>query len=268
MRHDHDRGWWRRKFKLARDGDFYERLWWPLISNEFHEYELLWCSHIVATTNRVDYTAPPSDSRWFAFRDDPGIDNDLEQAVMRQYPIFYYLCRATLVIKYEPHLPEDSFIFLQITAENFRELVSRWRSLASELHLKAELHRPDYYRNLPALQPVERYRNAYVHSARIGRGIGVPEGFVPKWVADPFDRRRAHWEQSWRRVQKLPPEEFEDARELAEQFRVALVSELNDAYRKIRELLDNASARGKNEPYRKCFALNEHYNVNTPANII
>src|SRR5271156_1738800 len=114
MHHDSDPGWWRKKFKLARDGDFYERLWWPLISKEFHEYELLWCSHIVATTNRVDRTVPPSDSRWFAFRDDPGIDNDLEQVVMHQYSIFYYLCRATLVIKYEPHLfPEDSFILLE-----------------------------------------------------------------------------------------------------------------------------------------------------------
>jgi hypothetical protein len=77
--------------------------------------------------------------------------------------------------------------------------------------------------------------------------------------------RRAQWAQSWRRVQKLPPEEFEDARELAERLRTALVSELNDAYRKIRELLDG---RVKSDPYRLCFALDEHYSVNTPTNIL
>jgi hypothetical protein len=97
--------WWKDQFNLSEHGNSYEGLWWPLIREEFPEYESIWRGHVVATTNRIDSTM---------LRNDAGLPS------------------------------------------------------------------PDRYLSQPALIQIRRYRRAYVHSARIGRGWHVPEDHIPK----------------------------------------------------------------------------------------
>jgi hypothetical protein len=249
--------WWRNRFNLLDHGDPYERLWWPLLRDEFNEYELLWRSHIVALTNRIDNSIPQTDDRWILIRDDPGIDSDVEQLVMQQYSIFYFLARASLVIKFEPHLfAEDAFIFLDIVCLNFVGLLGSWKRLAPKLFLRDELPLPTHFNARDPVVQIRRYRTAYVHHARIGKGHGVGWDHLPKWVADPRDNtgRRALWATSWREIQKLKQEEFESARQMAERLRRSLIAELNNAWKKIREGLDSRVNRPE---YKRYFALNE-----------
>src|ERR1035437_6127215 len=97
--------WWKANgYSLVRHGDRYERLWWPLLKNDFPEYERFWISHIIPLTNRIDAAIPQSDPKCIGFRDDRKICDNLEAMARAHYSTFYFLARATMLIAFEPHI--------------------------------------------------------------------------------------------------------------------------------------------------------------------
>jgi len=204
--------WWRDQFNLSEHSDSYERLWWPLIREEFPEYESLWRGHIVATTNRIDSTMPRNDSWWSAFRNDPGIDNDLEQLVMHQYSIFYYFARASLAIKYQP-------IFFPRTASSFS--ISPSQISKTSCGEAAACGQTGVEERITVTRPLPEPTGADPDTS-LSRGLRAQCAYRP-WLACP---RRSHTEMDPGSLRSFAP-----AREMG-----AIVAQGSDAScRRVRE---------------------------------
>jgi len=234
--------WWDNQFNLREHGDLYEKLWWPMLSGEFPQYERLWTKHIVPLTNRIDPSITRTDEKWTAFRRDPKIDEDIEHLAMQQYSIFYFLARATLITHFEPHMfIEDAFIFLDAAASNLLGLLRSWRNLTRKLSLPHQLSVREYF-GKEEIHRIRQYGNAYQHSPRIGRAHDLPLDHVPIWIPDDGDPEHAKWEKSWRYVQSLGPESFEEGRKMTQGMRLVLIRNL----RKIWNGIDNGLTSKRN----------------------
>jgi hypothetical protein len=118
--------WWDGRFSLMQNGDRYERLWWPLISNDFQEWEKFWIHHVVPLTNRIDDKVPDNDPQKLFLREDDNIDRRVEAMVMANYSVFYFLGRVSAILLAEPHLfPEDAFMLLQAVTENVKYFINK-----------------------------------------------------------------------------------------------------------------------------------------------
>jgi hypothetical protein len=240
--------WWDGKFSLIRDGDRYERLWWPLLEGHFPQWERFWLHHVVPLTNRIDRSIGAKDRRKQYLRDDPEIDSDAEAMVMANYSVFYYLGRASVIILTEPHLfAEDAFMLLRAATENVANFLTTVGRLAPKLDIA-----PDALPSWPALQAdetvsaIKAYREAFVHWPRLGRNPHMD------WESVPRRRYLNRARSSWAYVQKLGPECFEDSREYLQKVRIELMQVLDPEWGRITAALD---ACRSGEAYLRCYRL-------------
>lgn len=239
-------------FTLANHGDRYERLWWPLLRNELPQYETFWRKHIIPLTNRIDPGIPPSDGKWIGFRDDPKIDSDVEAMARSHYSTFYFLARATLVIKYEPQLYfEDAFALLAAATENFERFVKVWhRRLVKRLSLSKISVPVANVESRQVIKEIREYRNVLLHAPVLGRAHYLNSEFLPK---KQFLKKV---EQSWRFASNLREESFEEGRGLVQRLRSGLLSELTSDWQKLETALEPARS---NSCYRDSYNLDGNY---------
>jgi len=73
-------------YLLEKDGDMYEVRYWPILKNDFQNYEIFWAKFIVPMTSRTE-------------KNGIGLKNEieplLESIAMAHYTVFYHLGAAT-----------------------------------------------------------------------------------------------------------------------------------------------------------------------------
>jgi hypothetical protein len=241
---------WYKQFQVERDGDRYERLWWPILREEFSEWGRFWVHHIVPLTNRINHNIPATDPKKMYTREDFKMNQQIERMVMANYSVLYYLGRARAAVLTEPHLfPEDVFIFLRATTENLERFVGCVRGLLKSLGTdRARL--PPAWQDIkddPTIVTISEYRNAFVHSPRLGRHPSLDWEFVPK---------RQHLKDaqiSWTYVQALASTDFEDARQYLLQVQKDLILIMNPLWKSACQLMDE---QAPTERYRRSYGLN------------
>lgn len=256
--------WWQDKgYNLLQHGDRYERLWWPLLKNDFPEYERFWVSHIIPVTNRIDATIAQSGPKWTGFRDDPHISDDLEVMARAHYSSFYFLARANLLVTCEPHIYfEDAFSLLAAATENANRFVKVWqRGLTQDLNLtKSPLYGIDVL-SWPAVKGIDDYRNVLLHGPVLGRAHYLNSEFLPKREHLPKRDhggrgRRSKPDGGWRALQKLAHADFVEGRCLLAGLKAELLRNLRSAWEVICEIADQASLK---KEYRDLYDLDEQY---------
>jgi hypothetical protein len=244
--------WWDNKFTLREDGDTLERLWWPLLSHYFPQYERFWIRHIVPLTNRIDPDFSNQREDWFAFRTDPKIGAEVERMAMAQYSTFYFIARSALIINYEPHLyVEDAFLFLDLAIKNARSFLRIWRKeLAGKLGL-ASTSFPNHNRmfNRPFATETREYRDVVAHAPKIGKPLSLSREFLPKRT----HLAQAEW--SWRYVQALPDSSFEEGRTLLRRLLADFLREVGEAWSGVESAIETRRASTE---YRSCFNLDNN----------
>jgi hypothetical protein len=241
--------WWDRQFTLEQHGDPYERLWWHFLKNDFPEWERFWAHHIVPLTNRIDDKFKKNAQAKLFIRDDPKIYDGIEALMMANYSVFYYLARSCAIVASEPHLfSEDVFIFLRATTENIAKFLDVFTNrLAKPLDIdKDKVPKWADIKNTEAAKKILEYRDAFVHSARLGRNPNLSWEFIP----NPSHISKAR--HSWRYVQKLSEEEFVDSRSYLRKLQTDLMKEINPVWKKARLLLDE---RRTSKVYLKFYRL-------------
>jgi hypothetical protein len=191
------------QFDLGEHGDRHERDFWPLLSNRFPSYEILWRRLIVPLTCRIDPKMAAKPEQWIRLR--PGIPPGYEQASMAHYSVFYFLGRAVKRRAEEKtalEYPEDVLFLLDSVGDNFKTFRRAMNDLAADCGhtiFKSPGDEGAPFREISA------YRDIFLHNTVMGRGVGVEKTYIPKWSADktasPLDRAK----RSWRAAQQLPP---------------------------------------------------------------
>jgi hypothetical protein len=172
------------QFTLEQHGDSYERLWGHFLKDHFPEWERFWAHHVVPLTNRIDPEFKGSGQAKLFIRDDPGIDAGVEALMMANYSVFYFLARSCAIVASEPHLfAEDVFIFLRATTENVAKFLDVFTNrLVRQLKIDKDKV-PGWVdiKNTGVANEILEYRDAFVHSGRLGRnsksGLGVYSKF-------------------------------------------------------------------------------------------
>jgi hypothetical protein len=254
---------WDNRFNLTRDGDPYERLWWPLLERYFSEWERFWIHHIVPLTNRVDKKHEHTPERLF-LRGGGQIDERIEFMLMAHYSVFYFLGRASVAILTEPHLfPEDAFMYLQAACENVARFLTTFTAdIAPLLRIERE-----YLSNIPRRAPhakkfafakdypfaqINDYRNAFVHWPRLGRNPRLPWEVIPRYEELSLAAL------SWSHVQGLSEKNFINGREYLQKVRIDLLVFLNGIWKQVRSALDSVR---ESQVYLACYGLDARGNV-------
>jgi hypothetical protein len=251
--------------KLEEDGDPYERLWWRFLEEEFPEWERFWAHHAVPLTKRIEAKVKRKNRMYF--RDDPDIHKGVEELLMANYSVFYYLARSCVIVAAEPHLfPEDGFFFLQAALENTKRFLDAFATrLAPTLGI-SEDDVPQYARieQTELAQQIEMYRNTFAHYPRLGRSPHLGWEFIPK----PSHVGKA--KLSWHHAQNLPVGEFVDSRKHLKKYQTDLMKMLNPAWMKITSLLDE---RRTSPEYLAMYRLREespgvYQPINTQSDVV
>jgi len=175
--------WWDAKFNPEEHGDAYERLWWHFIEDDFYEWGTFWSHHIVPLTNRIVDDFQGDAQAKLHIRSDPGIHKAVEELVMSNYSVFYYLARSCAIVTSEPHLfLEDAFIFLRAAAENAGIFLGVFKSqVAPAFGIDGnQVPEWDNIRAGKLHEEIVDYRDALVHRGRLGRNPKLPWEFIPK----------------------------------------------------------------------------------------
>jgi hypothetical protein len=245
--------WWEnRGFSLLRDGDRYERLWWPLLKDEFPQYEAFWVKHIVPLTNRIDPEVLRSDPKWIGLRDDAKISEHIESMAMSHYSVFYYLSRATLVILYDPHpYLEEAFWLLGTAVYNLQGFLDVWHEgLAKLLTLPVSALPQQSLKGKEPFKEISDYRDALTHAPVLGRAHYLTSEWLPKRTHLPSA------EKSWRSAQGLPPAEYVESRALLRRLRAVLLVKLGTMWDEVGKAVETVRSQ---KVYRDCYNLDEHY---------
>jgi hypothetical protein len=201
-------------------------------------------------TNRIDNNLKNRHGKLF-FRNDQSIDKGVEALIMANYSVFYYLARSCTIVASEPHLfPEDVFIFLRATTENIAKFLDTFTNrLAERLNInKGEVPKwTDIKKSGPA-ENILKYRDAFVHSARLGRHPSLSREFIPN--SSHISKARHYW----RDVQNLPEDQFVDSRKYLKELQKDLMKEINPVWKVITQLLDD---RRTSKVYLKFYRLEQ-----------
>jgi hypothetical protein len=245
--------WW--DFNLRQHGDPYEKLWWPLLEHEFQEYEPFWNSHIVPLTNRIDPGICETDRQWISLREDPSIDQTVEQMAMSQYSTFYFLSRASSIILFEPHVYiEDAVLFLDLSVSNLIGFVKSSSKVFAKLGIPPDDLRLDD--NSDVRRAIRRYRNAFSHAPRIGRAHHVPPEYIPK--SEYIPEHNGQDRHSWRSIQGLQADCFVEARPMFHNLRRDLLVEIKKIWRSVQRGLDQSKIDSA-AVYRRLYNLDEDW---------
>jgi hypothetical protein len=243
--------WWDDEFNPEEHGDPYERLWGHFIEKDFSEWKRFWSHHVVPATNRiVDHFHGDAQEKLY-IRFDPQTHPAVEELVMSNYSVFYYLARSCAVVTYEPHLfIEDAFIFLRAAAENAGVFLACFKSQIAPAFGIGNDQVPDWKKiKLKAettYNEIVDYRDALVHRARLGRNPKVPWEFIPRHSHISHIKKAR---VSWRYIQGLPEDQFVDGRKHLRTFQRDFMEELNPAWGKITQLMDERRNSGKYQEF-------------------
>jgi hypothetical protein len=241
--------WWDAKFNPGEHGDVYERLWWHFIEDDFPEWGTFWSHHIVPLTNRIVDDFQGDAQAKLHIRSDPEIHKAVEELVMSNYSVFYYLARSCAVVTAEPHqFLEDAFIFLRAAAENAGIFLGTFKSQVAPAFGVDRDQVPEWetIRAGALHKEIVDYRDALVHRGRLGRNPKLPWEFIPK---------HSHLEKaqfSWRYVQELPEDQFVDGRKHLGTLQTNLMKVLNPFWKQITHLMDQRRSSNK---YQKFYRL-------------
>ncbi|MGH6857147.1 MAG: hypothetical protein ACRECP_05755 [Methylocella sp.] len=241
--------WWDKKFNLIEHGDRYESRWWPCLEHDFSEWGKFWVHHVVPLTNRIDVRLKEDDPKKLFLRQDNRINDNVEMLIMRNYSVFYYLARACVIDLNDPYLfPEDVFFYLRAATENAEKFIGKLRGpLTKELQLDLNVL-PDWekIKKDPTVEAIKEYRDAFSHYPRLGLRSTLGEGFIPNYSV----LKRARY--SWKYVQQLRPDCFEDGRLYLQKVRVDLMKVLNPIWKQVNKELDK---RRTSEGYLQLYRL-------------
>jgi len=241
--------WWDKKFTLEHHGDLYERLWGHFLRRHFPEWERFWTHHIVPLTNRIDDQFAGTDRAKLFKRDDQKINPSVEHLMMRNYSVFYFLARSCAIVATEPHLfPEDAFIFLRAATENVSQFLNVFAGqLADRLGIdRDKVPKWENIKNTETAKTILAYRDAFVHSARLGRNPNLSSEFIPK------TEHVAKAKNSWSYVQGLDEDQFIDSRRFLVELQRNLMKAINPVWQQITDLMDDCRTR---ETYLKLYRL-------------
>lgn len=241
--------WWDGKFTLEHHGDLYERLWGHFLKRHFPEWERFWAHHIVPLTNRIDDQFTATDRAKLFKRYDPKIDRSVESLMMRNYSVFYFLARSCAIVASEPHLfPEDAFIFLRAATENVSQFLSVFTGqLAHQLGIdKDKVPKWEDIKSTEIAKNILAYRDAFVHSARLGRNPNLSWEFIPK------PEHIAKAKSSWSYVQSLDEDQFVDSRKYLAELQRSLMKLINPVWKQVTGLMDDCRT---SETYLKLYRL-------------
>jgi len=246
--------WWDAKFNPEEHGDAYERLWWHFIEKDFSGWRTFWSHHVVPATNRIVGDFPGDAQTKLYIRVDPHIHPSVEELVMSNYSVFYYLARSCALVTYEPHLfIEDAFIFLRAAAENAGIFLACFKSQIAPAFGIASNQVPDWKamkaKADKTYNEIVDYRDALVHRARLGRNPKVPSEFIPKHSHISHIKKAR---VSWRYIQGLPEDQFVDGRKCLQTLQHDFMKELDPAWKKITRLMDERRTSGR---YREFYRL-------------
>lgn len=239
------------QFTMEQHGDSYERLWGHFFRDHFPEWERFWAHHIVPLTNRIDPTFEGNRHARLFIRDDPKINPGIEALMMANYSVFYYLARSCAIVASEPHLfPEDVFIFLRATTENISKFLDVFTNrLVLPLHIdKDKVPVWADIKNTEVAKTILEYRDAFVHSARLGRNPNLAFEFIPN------HSNIAKAKHSWRYVQNLPEDQFVDSRLYLKELQINLMKVINPVWKQVTLLLDEQRT---SEAYLKFYRLDK-----------
>jgi hypothetical protein len=180
------------QFDLGEHGDRHERNVWPLLSNRFPSYEILWRRLIVPLTCRIDPKMAASPEQWIRLR--PGVPPKYEQASMAHYSVFYFLGRAVKRRAEEKtalEYPEDVLFLLDSVGDNFKTFRRAMNELAADCGHTVFKSSGD---EVSPFREISAYRDIFLHNTVMGRGVGVEKTYIPKWSADktasPLERAK------------------------------------------------------------------------------
>jgi len=198
------------QFDLGKDGDRHEREFWPLLSGRFPSYEILWPRLIVPLTYRIDPQIARNSDKWIRFR--PDIPERYEKTAMAHYSVFYLLGRAVKRFSDEKmalEYPEDVLFLRDSVSDNFKQFLRAMGNLGADCGyrvFRGSAHQ--YPRGFDPFQEINDYRDTFLHSMVIGRGIGVGKTYIPKWnnekSTSPLERAKS----SWRAAEQLLPDDL------------------------------------------------------------
>ena len=210
--------------------------------NDFSEWGTFWSHHIVPLTNQIVDDFQGDAQAKLHIRSDPHIHKAVEELVMGNYSVFYYLARSCALVTYEPHLfLENAFIFLRAAAENAGLFFGCFKSQVAPA-FGIDRNQVPEWKSIKAGQThkeIVDYRDALVHRGRLGRNPKLPWEFIPK---------HSHLEKaqfSWRYVQDLPEDQFVDGRKHLRILQRNLMKELNPVWKKITHLTDQRTTTDK-----------------------
>jgi hypothetical protein len=232
-------------YSLSQHGDNREKELWDLVENKFSAYQVFWRWYIVPLTNRI-VLVDSSSPEWIRLR--KGITCQLEQMAMYHYSIFYYLARATQLIRANHPYPEDVFALFDACSDNLAPRVSgelgffgtieeiHQRLAKGKLGLPAKNHlRTDNV--CPALAAIQKYRDVILHNPVLGRGIYLKREFLP--VRTALDGVKL----SWRAAGELRQEKWVDFQTLYAELYDGLTTFLEKTWRKIIDAMNVARER-------------------------
>src|SRR6266540_2210201 len=112
-------------YLLEKDGDKYEVRYWPILKNDFQNYEIFWAKFIVPMTSRTE-------------KNGIGLKNEieplLESIAMAHYTVFYHLGAAAEMHKsFNQEFSEDVLFHLSSATEMVERLIFILSKLESTL---------------------------------------------------------------------------------------------------------------------------------------
>jgi hypothetical protein len=112
-------------YSLEKDGDKYEVRYWPILRNDFQNYETFWAKFIVPMTMRAD-------GHGIGLKKE--IDPLLESIAMAHYSVFYHLGGAAELYKsLDQEFAEDVLFHLSSATEMVERLIFTLANLESTL---------------------------------------------------------------------------------------------------------------------------------------
>jgi hypothetical protein len=238
------------RFDLSIHGDRHERDFWPLLSNRFPSYELLWRQFVVPRTHRVDPTVLINDEAWIRLRDDVSAKD--EQIAMAHYSVFYFTGRAVKRLSVEEdhslEHPEDIFFLLNAASESLNKFLSGIEDLAKD---QDRTVLPKNFIRFPKgfvpFEEVEAYRNALLHNAVLGRAANIKKTFLPRWDLDQRKSPLNRSEKSWRAAASVQPGELIETKLLFENLLKELFLQLEHHWQKALSILSTGAPARKIE---------------------
>jgi len=194
-------------FDLGTHGDRREQEYWPLLSQMFPSYEILWRRLIVPLTNRVDLRTVTKPEEWIRFR--TRVPEKYEKMAMAHYSVFCFLGRAAKrILDERPALeyPEDVLFLLDSVGDNFKAFLFAMNAIGADTDSRIfEASISQFPKGFDPFEEISDYRDVLLHNAVIGRGIDAERTYIPKWnrvkSASPLHRSKS----SWRVAEQLTP---------------------------------------------------------------